>query len=668
MRIGTPGCHPARSSFEQNLILLYHDATDAALKLGAVAQLGERMNGIHEVRGSIPLGSTTQISNDSVNTPNWLWQDWVVALLLFLATAAVVIWQNSRLGVLWDLSYILENSYRISLGDLPYRDFPFPYPPLTFLIQAAIIKIGGRVFWHTIIYSTLMGGVATVLTWRILLNLLREKIAHARWLALILSLPLIVLGIYCVYPHPFYDPDCTLAILVGLLLLQRLERKPPSSGRSLLTGGVLIVPLFIKQNTGLVFLGATGLALSALVIIEVWRRRSARKYIIVLLGATLAFGLALLLIHFTAGLGNYWHWTIQFAAARRTPARSEMLGIYQDKVLLLWIGLIFLGVAVFRINRRYNPVLNILSAILLAAPFIWPAIYLLRDHDPSERAERLIGIWPILLIVCFITAIALIKRRSGAALIVPFILIATTHGAFMSQQLWGSTYAIWPLFVILLASTLAGISSHRSSRSDPQIVTDAASSASQPANRLPHPQSWFPLLLTGLIVVPLLISGGFYVWSHERLDYANLDDGVLTRSKLPQLQGLSVRGDWLPDFEELISYVNREIPTDEGLLIIPGEDLFYYTTGRRPQFPVLLFDHTVNPYSADEILKLARERNIRWLIVKQDLQDEDEQLEKQRDELTEAFEQEFDQVESLKNYDIYRRSESGKSDEDDNDK
>jgi hypothetical protein len=27
-------------------------------KFGAVAQLGERVNGIHEVRGSIPLGST----------------------------------------------------------------------------------------------------------------------------------------------------------------------------------------------------------------------------------------------------------------------------------------------------------------------------------------------------------------------------------------------------------------------------------------------------------------------------------------------------------------------------------------------------------------------------------------------------------------------------------
>ncbi len=28
-------------------------------QIGAVAQLGERVNGIHEVRGSTPLGSTT---------------------------------------------------------------------------------------------------------------------------------------------------------------------------------------------------------------------------------------------------------------------------------------------------------------------------------------------------------------------------------------------------------------------------------------------------------------------------------------------------------------------------------------------------------------------------------------------------------------------------------
>ena len=57
----------------------------------------------------------------------------LLAFLLFGATAAVVLWQNSRLTILWDLSYILENASRMAAGQRPYRDFPFPYAPLTFL-------------------------------------------------------------------------------------------------------------------------------------------------------------------------------------------------------------------------------------------------------------------------------------------------------------------------------------------------------------------------------------------------------------------------------------------------------------------------------------------------------------------------------------------------------
>jgi hypothetical protein len=88
-------------------------------------------------------------TSDSVVAPppRW-WLEWIAALFLFLATALVVVWQNSRLAVLWDLSYVLENPYRISLGDVPYRDFPFAHAPLTFLIQAALIKLTspGRIF------------------------------------------------------------------------------------------------------------------------------------------------------------------------------------------------------------------------------------------------------------------------------------------------------------------------------------------------------------------------------------------------------------------------------------------------------------------------------------------------------------------------------------------
>jgi len=595
-----------------------------------------------------------------------LWISSLAGSFLFFATALVVVWQNSRLAVLWDLSYTLENSYRISLGDIPYRDFPFAHAPLTFLIQAAIIKLSGRVFWHHVAYCAIVGGLSTVLSWRIMRNVLGDAVTHARLLAFLLSLPLIPLGIYCVFPHPFYDPDCTGAILIGILLLQQIALKPSSTRRGLLAGIALVIPLFVKQNTGLAFLAAAVALLLPVLVVEIWARRPVRAYLLALAGAAGALFVAALRIQYLAGLRNYWHWTIQFAAQRRTPARAEMIGIYTDKMILLWLAFIAAGVICLWLSRRKSRLWALLSACLIAFPFVWPTLYLLREHDSSERADRLLGVWPVLLIFSFLVAIVTVRRRRGISLVLPFIIIAAINGAFMSQQLWGSTYAIWPLFMILLAMTIAELSSFRLAGG---LVPQPIELTSAPSRLTNGFSSWFTIPLAAVIALSLLVAGGFYVRSHERLDYANLDDGELKRSTLPQLKGLSVRGDWIPNFEELVRYADREIPRDEGILILPGEDPFYYATGRRPQFPVLLFDHTVNPYSPEEILQIARERNIRWVIIKQDLQDEDEPTAQELDRLTEAVEKDFEQVESLGNYDIYRRIDPNqKSDDDDDDK
>jgi len=133
-----------------------------------------------------------------------------------------------------------------------------------------------------------------------------------------------------------------------------------------------------------------------------------------------------------------------------------------------------------------------------------------------------------------------------------------------------------------------------------------------------------------------------------------LSKGEMVRSTLPTLAGLSVRGSWIPDFEELVRFAEREIPPEAGLLMIPGEDLFYYTTGRHPCFAVLMFDHTVNPYSPDEILELVRARKISWLIVKQNLQLEGEPVE-DKNRLLALLRQDFEQMGRLNNYDVYRR-------------
>ena len=152
----------------------------------------------------------------------------------------------------------------------------------------------------------------------------------------------------------------------------------------------------------------------------------------------------------------------------------------------------------------------------------------------------------------------------------------------------------------------------------------------------------------------MLVSGAFYVASHERLNYADLSTGEIARSNMPALAGLSMRGPWIPEFEELVRFADREIPRDQGLLVIPGEDLFYYTTGRRPRFPVLMFDHTINPYSPEEIVEISRTQNVCWLILKKNLQLNGEPVE-DKSRLLGLLRGDFAQVQTLANYEVYRR-------------
>ena len=563
------------------------------------------------------------------------------ALSLFLATAGEVVWQNSRLAVLWDLSYILENSYRMSLGDVPYRDFVLPYAPLTFLTQAALIKVTGRVFFHHVVYCAIVGGLATVLTWRIVFNILRGKIVSARPVAFLLSVPLVVLGIYCIFPHPFYDPDCTFVILLCVFLLQKLDSQVRPPFPAFLIGALLVVPLFVKQNTGLAFLASTALGLIVLIVLGARRGLTVRGYAWVMAGAAAGLAAATLLIHGTVGFANYIHWTFQFAASRRLPPFRLMVAIYQDSLLPLWIAAFGAGAMLSWFNRRDDRALALLSGSLMSLPFAWTSIYLLIDSDSSNRADRLLALWPFLLIVSLVFALTSFRRRANIALVLPFVLIVTVHGAFLSQQVWGSSYAIWPLFVILLAGMVAGLDDWLKKQSVWKIVP-----------------------FTSVLAVSMTLAGGFYAWSHERLDYANVAEGKIVRSALPALTGLSVHGPWIPQFDELVRYAEREIPREDRLLMIPGEDLFYYTTGRHPGFPVLMFDHTVDPYSSEQIVNLARAESIRWLIVKRDLQLGNEPVE-DKERLLALLRGDFRQVESLDNYDIYQRR-SGTHGEDQN--
>jgi hypothetical protein len=589
--------------------------------------------------------------NSSANTGilNWksgsVWlgthrvSNWLAATLLFLATAGFILWQNSQIAVLWDLSYLLDTSWRIALGQVPYRDFPLVHPPLTFLIQAAIMRLAGRVYGAQIAYAALVGGLGTVIAWRIIFRILREKIVWAWPVSLALAAPLCLLGVYSVYPHPIYDCDSVFAVLIAIYLLQRLSQETHTGWqvwlRCALTGASLMLPVLFKQNIGLPFLLAVVAGLFLLFIASQLRQKGQMLWPGVLLpgellwmltGATTAAALALLLIHRTAGLGNYFHWTVVFAGQRRLPALSDMLAVYRQPSFFWIIPTFGAGLLLMHTRWAAKSWARLLAFGLAAAPFIGSLIFLFIEDDLDERGDNLLALWPLLLLAALLFALAELRKGITLARLLPVFVLATIQGTFLSQQLWGSTYAIWPLLMILIAGILVS---------------------------LPRNAGWSVTALAAAIGITFTVCGGLYAAGHERLNYIQLPDGLPQHATLPASRGMSTPGPFLGDFEELVRFADREIPAQDGILLLPGEEPFYFVTGRTPQFPVQIFDRTTDPYSPAELMQEASWRNIRWVIVKTRLQSNENPLPDQVETMR-WIESDFRKYANLGGYAIYR--------------
>jgi hypothetical protein len=611
-------------------------------------------------------------------------RDWIACIGLFAATAAVILWQNAHLAVLWDLSYVLNAATRIAGGQVPYRDFPLVQAPLTFLVQAAIIRFTGRVYFHHVLYVSLVGGLGTVLTWRVALDLLRARVDAAWTIALLLAAPLTMLGIYCIVPNPEYDCDCAFWILVAIWFLLQVdfvphpsaacnqdeychpERPDPEQGRRgreskdlrLLFGGwgrphqfargfaagtAICVPLFVKQNIGLPFLVAcVGAVL--VVLASTWfgrdrtseHKRVASALLAILAGAGAALLVGALTLHFTSGIGNCLHWTIGFAGQRRLPGLNTMLGVYLSSSLPWMLACAVAGLMVLRWLGR-NRWAQIAAFLMLAAPFVFALAALFLYDDADERGDSLLALWPLLLLLAGVLALwnlVRLRRELTLRAFVPLVLLVAVNGTMMSQQLWGSTYAIWPLLVLLLAEMIVFL--------DGLAMRGGVS-------------RWFAPALAAFVSATLLICGGFYTASEERLSYAQFPDGPVMHSAYPALAGMATPGPYLPELDELLRYADAHIPSDDAIMLIPGEDPLFFATGRPQMFPTTDWDVTCDPYSPAEIAAMARARNIRWLIVKTDLQLREDPT-PDRAATMNLLMREFALGARLRGYDVYRAS------------
>jgi hypothetical protein len=253
------------------------------------------------------------------------------------------------------------------------------------------------------------------------------------------------------------------------------------------------------------------------------------------------------------------------------------------------------AVAGYALVRRHRGSrwLVLIGLSIIALPLI-DAIRTMLRWAVSIRAFVLWGLGSIGALLLWLSRAVQSKWRFEGAL--PLVAIAVAHAAFTSQGVIDSSYAVWPLLMIALAG-LAG-----------QLLRAAA----REQRRVVHAFIVF-------VGAAFALVGYQHVARAERLGYADLS-GAVEHASVPVLQGLSTPGTYISDFERLLRRTHELIPRGDSVVLIPGEDPYFFASKRRPRFPLILFDDTAVPYDTATLLQMLTDRDVTWIIVKRRLQ------------------------------------------------
>jgi hypothetical protein len=546
--------------------------------------------------------------------------------LLFAVAAAAAYWQSSRASVLWDVTYVLEIAHRLTLGIIPYRDVVVPQAPLTFVVQAAILRTIDAGYVGPRIYCALVAGATAALTYRIVRTQIEGiEGTRADGLACLVALPCVVLNGYAILPLPFYDPDCSLFVLLALATLLRARQRKAAGWGHALAGVLFVLPVLTKQNVGI---GAFLIVHGCLLFSAAARKNGGerRAYAWFFAGSAVAAAIALVLLHVWSGLPNVYHWTVEYASAKRWPSTSRFFAPYLQSGT--WFAAFGAAAGYSLLRRRGGPFWRDAAGLaVIGAPFLVAARTILR----WGLAARAHYFWGLGTLVGGPVALASWVRdgwRFERA--VPLIALGVAHAAFASQGMYDSSYSVWPFLLIAIAPLVAAV--HRAAPDRARVLTALTIAASLGFSAL----------------------GVLHVVRHERLGFADLS-GPVQAASLPAIRGLAVPGTHVTDFERLIARCETLIPREDGVLAFPGEDPFFLASGRRPRLPIVLFDDTAMPYDGGHLLRLLDEHDIAWVVVKDQLQLRHSPWRHMESFLRDHLPTRYDVVETLPRYRIFKR-------------
>lgn len=173
-------------------------------------------------------------------------REWAVyALFAALAFAASLACAWRGMAIV-DISQMLDRSYRLSIGQVPYRDFFALTPPVTFLMQA----LGFKLFGVTTVFCKYFIAVENTLFCLLALYFCK-KFLRLPFGALLYLMPVILVwspGLHL--PMPWYDNDPFLFGYLQLFALCAALYRPENKALPLLAGLFAGLCFLTKQNVG----------------------------------------------------------------------------------------------------------------------------------------------------------------------------------------------------------------------------------------------------------------------------------------------------------------------------------------------------------------------------------------------------------------------------------
>ncbi len=168
---------------------------------------------------------------------------YIIFGLIAFAVSLACAWRGMAIV---DISQMLDRSYRLSIGQVPYRDFSALTPPVTFLMQA----LGFKIFGVTAEYCKYFIAVENALFCMAALFFCR-KILRLALPSLIFIMPVILIwspGLHL--PMPWYDNDPFLFAWLQLFALYAASRRAESNALPLIAGAMASLCFLTKQNVG----------------------------------------------------------------------------------------------------------------------------------------------------------------------------------------------------------------------------------------------------------------------------------------------------------------------------------------------------------------------------------------------------------------------------------